>query len=268
MPFGHSAVDMGSGDELLGIGGFLAGGVPGLLAGAVNSGIRANNLSYRDNVLEGLGTAGLSPGQQLGGVTGLNSYGEGHGLLNDAGVNIGGRNYGVSIAGDPTQGGGVIDGRTTLTVDEAQKRFNTLGPTAPGGLLSAPTQQPAGGLLTTPSTPGMATPAAPTKAPAAPKATQAQISAARSAAVKAGPLAREAFDASMRSLGANPTASQLSQAGQLAKSGRSMQQGTAGVSGSQIKGGQTVGNNPNDRSGRNKGAPSKAGAGGRLGGGV
>lgn len=257
MPFGHSAIDMGAGDELLGIGGLLAGGIPGLLTGAVNSGIRANNVDYRNNVLGGLGTEGLSPGQMAGGVAGLNQYGEGHGLLNSGGVNIGGNNYGVSLGGaDPTQGGGVIDGRTTLTVDEAQKRYNTLGPAAPSGLLSAP-------------------PAAPAKkaGPSAAEIEKAKIDLAKSmgTTIKSStaispnsPLGKmmASVEASMKS-GANAKT-----ASDLARSGLGMQQGKSGVSGSQIKGGRTVGNNPNDRSGRNPGAPRDAGAGGRLGGGV
>jgi hypothetical protein len=79
-----------------------------------------------------------------------------------------------------------------------------------------------------------------------------------------------AYDKSVANLsaGENMTASALSQAAQLAKSQMGLQQGQSGVSGSQISGGKTVGNNPNDKSGRNPGAPSGAGAGGRLGGGV
>lgn len=151
----------------------------------------------------------------------------------------------------------------SASVVNANNPAGPITPTSGTGLLSpgtAPTAAPAAGLLS---------------APKAPALSSSQIQQMKNGITAGLPkedriLAGQAFDQSIKNLTASGglTASAVSQAAQLAKSGKTLQSGKSGVSGSQIGGGKTVGNNPNDRSGRNPGAPSGAGAGGRLGGGV
>jgi hypothetical protein len=136
---GPRPIDMGYGDEALGVAG-LALGPAGLATGAFNTGVRLNNLGFRQNVQQALGMPGYDIGQKMGAVFGLNEYGEGHGMIGRA--KIGNRGYGVSI------GGGVYDGQTTLTADEAMKRASiargqaTQGTKAAGPKRSGGNQDP------------------------------------------------------------------------------------------------------------------------------
>lgn len=112
--FGSRPIDMGLAGPGLSLAGLALGGVPGLALSAANMGVRANNMAFRDNVRTALDMDRPSFGRRLGGIFGFNDEGAGSGMIGDA--DIGNRGYGVSI------GGGVIDGRTTLTADEAMKR--------------------------------------------------------------------------------------------------------------------------------------------------
>lgn len=93
----------------------LSGGplaAPALAAQAV---MRGHNISNVNAIRDSLGVGPLSVGQTLGGMLGLNDYGRGVGEI-ARGVDIGGRSYDVSF------GGGLIDGVTSLTAQEAQLR--------------------------------------------------------------------------------------------------------------------------------------------------
>ncbi len=52
-------------------------GVPGLIAGAIGTGLRLNNVAGLNDQMESVGLSGLNFGQELGGVLGLNDYGSG-----------------------------------------------------------------------------------------------------------------------------------------------------------------------------------------------
>lgn len=115
---GRGLIDLGGFGPALQAASFAPGPI-GLAASLANAGVRANNLGVTNSARQNLGMPGLSFGQMLGGMFGLNDYGSSSGFLGD--TNIGGRNYGVSMTGD------VIGGRTTLDPTEAANRSAMAG---------------------------------------------------------------------------------------------------------------------------------------------
>lgn len=87
------------------------GAVPGTVA-------KANNLSYVNQVRRSMGLPELTTGQYLGGLSpiGGNEYGSGSPNTKIGEVGVNDRSYSV------TGGGGVVDGRTTITPREAMQR--------------------------------------------------------------------------------------------------------------------------------------------------
>jgi len=92
-----------------------------LVATAISGGIKVGNYNSIETARSLLGMPALSTEQSIGALMGLNSYSDG--FVGDA--TIGPRSYGVSLgyAGNAqVEGGGLVDGRTTLTVNEAVTR--------------------------------------------------------------------------------------------------------------------------------------------------
>lgn len=111
--FGQGYVDMGNFGRALQAASFAPGPL-GMVAGLANAGVRANNLGITDEMRKNMDMPGLSFGQVVGGMLGLNDYGGQSGYIGDK--NIGGNDYGISI------GGGMVGDRTTLDPTEAANR--------------------------------------------------------------------------------------------------------------------------------------------------
>lgn len=119
---GRSAMSMGA----------LIPGPVGLGIGLANMGLRGYNIGQFDGQLNGIGLPGLSFGQTLGGVLGMNSYGSGNWGANGL--------LGVSNNGDNTGSMGVAPG-------DALGGYNGQGRPTAIGQISGPFGYTGGGVL-------------------------------------------------------------------------------------------------------------------------
>lgn len=138
-------IDLSSGGGLaLRALGFVPGPV-GMAAGLLGAGVRGSNMGYTNSARRSWGQDGLSFGQTVGGLLGMNSYGGGgqRDKLGDF------RGVAVSPAGMVSQGGFLGFGATPVgayTPGEAQKRYaaslygNSFGTPPVGTVTPTPVQ--------------------------------------------------------------------------------------------------------------------------------